>query len=95
MNNLEVSNINKTINASLKQIEKIKILKENGIYDLLTEKEKIFCEIRLKEEGASLTDIANIFNEKYDIQITRTSLNHYVRKINSLVESINAKQTKT
>ncbi len=95
LNNLEVSNINKTINASLKLIEKIKILKENGIYDLLTEKEKIFCEIRLKEEGASLTDIANIFNEKYDIQITRTSLNHYVRKINSLVESINAKQTKT
>lgn len=89
LNNLEVSNINKTINASLKQKENIILIKKYGLYDLLSEKEKLFCEIRLNEPEASLSEISNIFWTKHKIKISRTSLNHFIRKIANIISQHN------
>ena len=87
LNNLEVSNINKTIIASLKQKEQIIKLKEKKLFNLLSDKEKLFCEIRLNNPEASLNEISLIFKNEHNINIARTSLNHFVRKIDNLYKT--------
>lgn len=85
LNNLDISNLKKTITASQEQIKWIqKVLDNKFLSNQLSNKEKIFCNLRLENPEASLNDIANIFLEKYNIEITRTGLNHYVRKIKKL-----------
>lgn len=89
LNNLDISNIKKTINASNKQILYInEIKKNNDIYEQLSKKEKIFCEIRIQNPDASLNNIVDIFKNNYDIECTRSGLNHYSRKLKTLYESI-------
>ncbi len=84
LNNLDVSNINKTVIASNNQVKWIQTLKNKYAYERLDDKTKIFCDIRLEEREASLETIAQIFEEKYDIKLTKSSINHMVRKIKSL-----------
>lgn len=85
LNNLDISNLKKSVESGNEQISIIKKIKEDGkLYIDLSEKEKIYCEIRLKNPSASLSEIMDIFIEKYNIKISRTGINHYVRKIKKL-----------
>lgn len=89
LNNLDMSNLKKTIDASQKQIDMIKVIMNNSeISSMLSEKEKIFCKIRLEYPQYSLSEIALFFKTNYGIEVTRTGLNHYVRKIKKLIELI-------
>ncbi len=84
LNNLDVSNINKTVIAANNQVKWIQTLKNKYAYDKLDSKTQIFCDIRLEEREASLEVIAQIFEEKYNIKLTKSSINHMARKIKSL-----------
>ncbi len=91
LNNLDVSNINKTVIAANNQVKWIQTLKNKYAYDNLDEKTKIFCDIRLEEREASLETIAQIFEDKYDIKLTKSSINHMVRKIKNIYLRVNNK----
>lgn len=85
LNNLDVSNLKKTVDASNEQIKWIKSIKQNKLlFESLTNKEKIFCELRLENSDATLNNLVDLFKEKYNINTTRTGLNHYVRKLKSI-----------
>lgn len=85
LNNLDVSNLKKTVEASNEQIKWIKLIKQNKLlFDSLSNKEKIFCELRLDNHDATLNNLVDMFKEKYNIDVTRTGLNHYVRKLKSI-----------
>lgn len=86
LNNLDLSNLKKTTKASINQIYQIEFLKKNNHYNDLNIKEKIFCDIRLKNPYASFNEIANIFLNEYKILISRTGINHIVRKIKKIYE---------
>ncbi len=89
LNNLDISNLKKTAEASCKQTTYINFIKENGLWNKLSDKEKKFCELRLKNEDASLNDMVNLFKTNYDIDISRTGINHFVRKIKKLYDENN------
>lgn len=88
MNNLDVSNINKTIVASHNQIKWIQTIKNKYAFDQLDEKAKIFAEIRMKHPEESLSSISLIIKKTYDIEISRTSLNHVVRRIELIYKKL-------
>ena len=83
-NNLDISNLNKSTQSGVKQVEQINEMKAKQIYEKQSDKFKKFCELRLKNPTASLKEISVLFKEKYKINITRTGLNHFVIKLNDL-----------
>ncbi len=81
LNNLDISNIKKSSTAGSKQIAKINQIINTEFYNKQNKKFKLFCQIRLKNPNASLSEIADIFLKEYSIKIQRTSINHYVNKL--------------
>lgn len=88
LTNLEVSNINKTIIASQNQQIWIRKLISDSIFDSLDNKTKIFCKVRLKNPTSSLSSISEIIKKEYNIEISRTSINHLIRKIEKKYKEI-------
>lgn len=84
LNNLDISNIKKSSAAGAKQIEKINQILNTNVFAKQSNKFKIFCQIRLKNPDASLTEISKIFLKDYNIKIQRTSINHLVNKLMKL-----------
>lgn len=89
LNNLDISNLKKTAIASHEQVIYIKFLKEKNLYDYLSDKEKKYCELRLKYPEASLNDLSELFKMEHAISISRTGINHFVRKIKKIYEENN------
>lgn len=90
LNNLDISNFKKSLNASNSQIIWINAIKNNHkTFHQLTEKEKMFCELRLTHSDSSLTEISVLFLKIFEINISKSALNHYVRKIKSLYNNLN------
>lgn len=82
LNNLDISNLRKTVNASSEVIGYINyIMSKKNLFDKLSLKEKHFCRIRVKHPELSLEDMSEYFNEKLNIKISKSALNHYSRKI--------------
>lgn len=85
LNNLDISNLKKTIEASQKISDCIKyVISNKHIYDGLSLKEKNFCKIRLEHVDWSLEEIANYFNTILKIKISKSAINHYTRKIRKI-----------
>ena len=82
LNNLDISNLRKTVSASSEVIGYINFIKKRDkIFENLSFKEKYFCEIRIKHPELSLEDMSEYFNEELNIKISKSSLNHYSRKM--------------
>ncbi len=88
LNNLEVSNINKTILASSKQQQWIAKIEKTKYFNQLTKNEKIFCKIRLEHSEYSLSTISKIMKNEYNINISRSAINHYIKKIKNIYNKI-------
>lgn len=86
LNNLDISNLKKTIEASHDQIKNIEHIKKNGFYNNLNEKEKIYCDLRLKYKQSSLNDLVYFFKTEHNIDISRGGINHIVRKLKKIIE---------
>ena len=82
--NCEGANLNKTMNASIEQIESINKLKRNKKFEQLDEKLKEIAEIRLKNPNANLTQIAQMLKEP----IGKSGVNYRLKKIVDLAKNI-------
>ena len=87
LNNCEISNQTKTIEAGLKQIEDIKYLKENNLVDLLDDKMKTIIMAREKYPESSLTELAEIISTEYKYKIGKSGVNHHFIKLSKMVSS--------
>ena len=80
--NCEISNVNKQVEASLKQCNAIKLIAETiGLEALSPELEKT-ARARLKYSDYPLSDLAEVLN------ISKSCLNHRLRKLVTIAESI-------
>ncbi len=83
LNNLDISNLKKSIFASRNQINNIEYIKSNNFYNQLSEKEKVYCDLKLEFPDSTLNDLVSLFKEKHNITISKSGINHIVRKIKS------------
>ena len=75
--NCESANLNKTINASIEQIEAIKKLKENHKFENLSESLKEIANLRLENPNASLIELG----QKLTPPVGKSAVNYRLKKI--------------
>ena len=77
--NCETANLQRTINAALKQVENINTLMKSNLFDELPKALKQTAKLRLNNPEASLSELAELAG------CSRSAINHRMRKIDSLV----------
>lgn len=80
--NCETANLNKTINASVAQIEAIHKLKENGKFDSLPDTLKEIANLRIENPDATLLELGTMLKNP----IGKSGVNHRLKKLQELSE---------
>ena len=80
--NCETANLNKTINASIEQIEAIRKLKENGKFNNLSDNLKEIANLRLENPDMSLSDLG----KKLDKPLGKSGVNYRLKKIMEIAD---------
>jgi len=87
--NCETANLDKTVNASLRQIENIEYIRDNIGFDKLPETLREMAELRLKYTDASLRELG----EKLNPPLGKSGVNHRLRKLEQIAEEARARIT--
>ena len=87
LNNMEQANMDKVIETATLQLEDIQIIEENDGLMLLDDKVKEVLEYRKKYPEASSKELAEIISLETNKYITKSGLNHRLRKIRELANS--------
>lgn len=82
--NFETANINKTVDAAVRQIEDIKYIFENKNADYLTKQLLDVAQIRLAYPEASLSEIGAMLSP----QVGKSGVNHRLRKIGVIADKL-------
>ena len=86
--NCETANLKKTVSAAVKQMEDIKYIEKTiGLSNLPENLEEI-ARIRLENESATLKELGELL----DPPVGKSGVNHRLRKINEIAESIRFKR---
>lgn len=88
LNICEISNEVKTLNSAKEQIEAIELIYETKKEYLLDEKDKQIARIRLDNPEVNLQEMADIYAEKYNTNISKSGINHRIRKIKQIAKEI-------
>lgn len=75
--NCETANLNKTINASIEQIEAIRKLKDSGNFEKLDEPLKEIAELRVENPNASLIELGKMLKNP----VGKSGVNYRLKKI--------------
>lgn len=75
--NCETANLNKTINASIEQIEAIRKLKRNGSFEKMEENLKEMAQLRLDNPNASLIELGKMLKKP----VGKSGVNYRLKKI--------------
>lgn len=86
LNNCEQANMDKVIQTATRELEDIQIIEENDGVVLLDEKVREVLEYRKKYPETSLKELAEIISIETNKSITKSGLNHRLRKIKELAE---------
>jgi DNA-binding protein WhiA len=87
LNNMEQANMDKIIETANSQLEDIEVIEENDGLMLLDDKVKEALKYRKKYPEASLKELAEIISLETNKSITKSGLNHRLKKIADLANS--------
>jgi DNA-binding protein WhiA len=87
LNNLDIANLRKSSVAGQTQVMMINRIRKSKLFKEQPDKFKFYCSLKLQNPEASLTEMVHIFQKKYQINMTRTGINHYVLKIKKIFNS--------
>lgn len=82
--NCETANINKTITASMKQIEDIEYIKDTVGLETLSDNLKEMALIRIENPEANLNDLGRLLSPP----IGKSGVNHRLRKISEIADNL-------
>ena len=87
LNNCEIANQEKSLQAGMKQIKDILYLQEHDLVDLLDDKTKVIMDYRLKYPESSYQELASIIAMETGYTIGKSGINHHFIKIKKLRET--------
>ena len=82
--NCETANLNKTINAAVKQIEDIKLIKKKHKFSSLPENLQEIAELRIANPDVSLVELGKMLSEP----IGKSGVNHRLKKLSEIAEDL-------
>ena len=88
LNNCEQANVEKTINSALQQIKDIELIENTIGLDAIDEKLELVAIYRKKYKEVSLSELSNIISIENNINLTKSGLNHRLRKIKEIASSL-------
>ena len=88
LNNCEQANVDKMIETASNQIADIKMLEDEGLFDILDEKLQVACMYRKKYPDISLKELSEIITLETGNKITKSGLYHRLNKIHDLATKI-------
>lgn len=91
LNNCEQANVEKTINSALNQVSDIELIENKIGIDALDEKLQTVCVYRKKYKEASLSELSNIISMETNTKVTKSGLNHRMRKIKEIANNLRRK----
>jgi DNA-binding protein WhiA len=80
--NCETANLQKTVNASVRQVENIKYIRDNLGFGKLPESLRDIAELRLEFSDASLKELG----EMLDTPLGKSGVNHRLRKLDNIAD---------
>ncbi|GGA67421.1 DNA-binding protein WhiA [Ornithinibacillus halotolerans] len=83
--NCETANLNKTIGAAFRQIENIKLIENTIGLEALPEKLREVAVLRVQHEDVSLKELGELVSSG---KISKSGINHRLKKIDELAEKI-------
>lgn len=86
--NCETANLGKTIEASLRQIENIKYIRDNIGFNKLSENLRIAAELRLDHAEANLKELGQMF----DPPLGKSGVNHRLLKLDKIAKEFREKK---
>lgn len=93
LNNCEQANVERTIKTADDQIKDIELIQKYGL-ELLSEKEQIVAQYRLKYKEASLQELSEIISLETTQKITKPGLHHRFDKIKKLAQKLRTMEEK-
>lgn len=82
--NCETANINKTVNAAVKQVEDIRLVEEKIGFEHLSEGLEETARLRLQYPEATLKELGMMLSP----QVGKSGVNHRLRKLSALAEEL-------
>ena len=82
--NCETANLSKTVNAAVKQIEAIKLIKESGKFSELSDNLKEIAELRIANPEISLAELGKMLTPT----IGKSGVNHRLKAIIKIAEEL-------
>ena len=92
LNNMEQANVDKMIMAANEQIKNIELIMKHGGLDLLNDNEREVATYRMKYKEASLLELSEIITYETGKRITKSGINHRIKKIKDLADRIREKE---
>ena len=87
--NCETANINKTVNAAVKQMEDIRLIQQTIGFEQLNEGLVQIAELRMQYPEATLKELGMMLNP----QVGKSGVNHRLRKLSELADELQASLT--
>ncbi|QGZ97699.1 DNA-binding protein WhiA [Mycoplasma sp. NEAQ87857] len=87
INNIDFSNLQKIAKSSIKHNQNIDYVFEHNLLDLFNENQLVFLRIKSEKKWASLNEICLILEQEHNIFVSKSGLNHWLRKLNQIVEN--------
>lgn len=86
--NCETANLSKTINASMRQIESINLIKKHKGLENIPDNLREVAELRLEFKDSTLRELGSML----DPPVSKSGVNHRLRKIEKIAEEIGGKR---
>lgn len=87
LNNFENANFDKTVDASLTQLEDISVIKRNRKFERMPEPLKQLARLRLSYKEATLEELGNMLEPK----LSRAGVSHRFKKIKQIADELRKK----
>lgn len=87
--NCETANLNKTVSASMKQIENIRLIEKEIGLDQLPAKLREVAELRLQHPDMNLSELGELIPSG---AVSKSGVNHRLRKINEIAQKLSKKK---
>lgn len=88
ISNCEIANEVKTQHAANNQVEAIKLIEAKLGLDVLDEKTRRVATLRVENDDASLMELCDLYYERFHESISKSGMNHKMRKIVALAKKI-------
>ena len=85
--NCETANLNKTINAAIKQIEDIKLIKKMNKFESLSDSLKEIAELRIQNPEASLVELGKMLKNP----VGKSGVNYRLKSISDIADDLRKK----